>query len=246
MQFAVNEFQEQLIRGLAHRMNNILSLFQGYLGLLLEDQKLDSVTREGLAKIKEGTRAATELMERAQALARHTGAVWRDVAPCELLRQLRPTFEGFCSPRVKLEIECPDNLPTVWADASRMRMAVSELVKNACEAAKSSVRVRVGSLTGSMQGEQFEASADSSEQWLKIEVTDDGPGIPPELAERVYHPFYSTKKITHAAGLGLTVALACAQQLRGTLSHRSKPGETIFTLMLPSRLDSEVNGSTQV
>src|SRR5688572_4148649 len=129
LRVSLEQFQEQLIRGLSHRMNNILSLFHGYLGLLMEDKKLDAVTREGLAKIKEGARAASDLMERAQSLARPTGAVWRDVNLGDLLRQLRPTLEGYCGPRIKLEIECADDLPTVWADASRIRMAISELVK---------------------------------------------------------------------------------------------------------------------
>lgn len=231
------------MRGLSHRMNNILSLFHGYLGLLMEDQKLDTVTREGLAKIKEGAKAASDLMERAQALARPTAAVWRDVNLGDLLRQLRPTFESYCSPRVMLAIECPDNLPTVWADATRVRMAICELVKNACEAAQSAALVRVTAVTGRIQGELFEASAASPEHWLTIEVIDDGAGIPVALAERIYQPFYSTKKIQHAAGLGLTVALSCGQQLHGTLKHTSRPGETVFTLCLPSRLDVETNGN---
>src|SRR5687768_1289668 len=99
MQIAQSEFQDQLMRGLAHRMNNILSLFHGYLGLLMDDKKLDPVTKEGLAKIKDGARAATDLMDRTQALVRPTGAVWRDVNLGDLLRQMRPTFESYCGPR---------------------------------------------------------------------------------------------------------------------------------------------------
>src|SRR6187402_1648170 len=104
---SLEEFQEQLIRGLTHRMNNILSLFHGYLGLLMDDKKLDSVTRAGLAKIKEGARAASDLMERTNALVRPTSAVWRDVQLGDLLRQMRPSFESFCDPRVRVIIDSP-------------------------------------------------------------------------------------------------------------------------------------------
>src|SRR6478752_4020024 len=65
MQIEHSEFQDQLVRGLAHRMNNILTLFHGYLGLLMDNQKLDKETREGLAKIKEGARAASEIVRNA-------------------------------------------------------------------------------------------------------------------------------------------------------------------------------------
>jgi signal transduction histidine kinase len=236
MQIALSDFQDQLMRGLSHRMNNILSLFHGYLGLLMDDKKLDSVTKEGLSKIKDGAKAASDLMERTHALVRPTAAVWRDINLSDLLRQMRPTFESYCGPKVRIAIECPDDLPLVWADASRVRMALVELVRNACEAASSEVTIRVSAASNRVQGELFENSATSPEHWLTIAISDNGAGIPTEQAERIYQPFYSTKKRQNAAGLGLTVAIGCAQQLSGSVRHRSHPGETTFELVLPSRV----------
>ena len=236
MQVVLSDFQDQLMRGLSHRMNNILSLFHGYLGLLMDDKKLDAVTKEGLSRIKDGARAASDLMERTHALVRPTAAIWRDINFGDLLRQLRPTLESFCGPRVRIAIECPDDLPLIWADASRVRMALVELVRNACEAAASEVTIRVSASTNRVQGELFENAATLPEHWLTIAISDDGAGIPMEHAERIYQPFYSTKKRHNAAGLGLTVAIGCAQQLSGWVRHRSHPGETIFELTLPSRV----------
>ena len=239
MQIALNDFQDQLMRGLSHRMNNILSLFHGYLGLIMDDKKLDPVTKEGLAKIMNGARAASDLMERTQALVRPSAAIWRDVNLGDLLRQLRPTFESFCGARVSIAIECAQDLPCVWADASRIRMALIELVRNACEAARTKVTVRVTVTSERVQAELFEATSTAPEHWLTVEIADDGPGIPIEQAERIYQPFHSTKKRANAAGLGLAVAIACAQQLSGTLRHRSRPGETVFQFVLPSRVAQE-------
>ena len=87
---SLEDFQEQLIRGLTHRMNNILSLFHGYLGLLMDDKKLDAVARAGLTKIKEGARAASDLMERTNALVRPTSTTCRDINLADLIRQARP------------------------------------------------------------------------------------------------------------------------------------------------------------
>jgi two-component system NtrC family sensor kinase len=72
-------------------------------------------------------------------------------------------------------------------------------------------------------------------------VTDDGGGISLENAERIYTPFFTTKRNQQSAGLGLTVALGCAQQLSGALHHRSHPGETTFELALPSRVAQELS-----
>src|SRR5437899_2257717 len=71
--------------------------------------------------------------------------------------------------------------------------------------------------------------------WLKIAVIDDGPGIRIEEATRIYEPFYSTKKRNQSAGLGLAVALGCAQQFGGTLQHRSRKDGTTFEMSLPAR-----------
>ncbi len=241
MQILLSDFQDQLVRGLSHRMNNILSLFHGYLGLLMDDKKLDPVAREGLSKIKEGARAASDLMERTNSLVRPTSSVWREINLAELLRQMRPTFESFCSPKVRLQVECGEDLPRIWADASRVRMALAELVRNACEAAKSKVIVRVSVDVGRVQGELFQNSAEQPEHWLTVNVIDDGAGIPLESAERIYTPFYTTKRNQQSAGLGLTVALGCAQQLNGGLRHHSRAGETAFELVLPSRMAQELS-----
>jgi signal transduction histidine kinase len=231
-----SDSQDQLVRGLAHRMNNILSLFHGYLGLLMDDKKLDPVTREGLAKIKDGASAATDLMERTSALVRPRSAIEREISIADLLRQLRPTFEGASGGRVRIAIECADDLPRVWADSSRIRMALTELVRNACEAAAAVVTIRVSAEEGRVQGELFGTAGGQPEHWLSIAITDDGPGVPITESERIYEPFYSLKRRHHNAGLGLTVARGCARQLNGKLTHRSRPGETTFELTVPSRV----------
>lgn len=225
MQLVVSDFQDQLVRGLSHRMNNILSLFHGYLGLLMEDAKLDTIAKEGLKKIREGARAATDLMERTNAVSRPACSVEREVSIAGLLRQLAPSFDGLHGPKIRLSVECPEDMPRISADPSRLRLVLTELVRNACEAARAKVALRVSTA----------ADGDTAEQGLRIEVTDDGNGIRASDAKRIYQPFFSTKKKPVCAGLGLAVALGCAQQFGGSLTHRSRKGETTFELFLPIR-----------
>jgi signal transduction histidine kinase len=228
MQIAHNDFQDQLVRGLAHRMNNILSLFHGYLSLVVENEKLDPATLEGLEKIKLGASQASELMDRTQALVRPTASVLRSIDVGEYLRVLRPGFEQFRGPRTEIELEIPEDLPPVHGDVARVRTAIVELVKNACEATFASggtVRIEVRS----------EATPNSRTKWLVVSITDDGPGIPLEIQQRVFTPFYSTKKKQNAAGLGLTVAQNFAQQHEGNVKLESEPGRTVAELRLPAQ-----------
>lgn len=237
MQLVFSDFQDQLVRGLAHRMNNILSLFHGYLGLLMDEQKLDPVTKEGLTRIHAGAREATDLIERINAITRPASSQSREIDPGDFFRQLAPTLDRLRAAEIEIAVECPPSLPHVWVDFSRMKLAIVELVRNACEAARARVVIRVTADEGCVQPELFATAREpQAAQWLKIEISDDGPGIPLADAGRIFEPFYSTKKKTQAAGLGLAVALGCAQQFGGTVQHRSSKRGTTFEISLPARM----------
>lgn len=235
MQIEHSEFQDQLVRGLAHRMNNILTLFHGYLGLIMENQKLDKETRDGLAKIKDGARAASELMDRTHSLVRPPAVVWREIKLHDFIHMLRPSFDTLCGKNTKLTIDCPDELPAIWGDATRVKSAIFEIVRNGIEATAGMIgHVKISlSATHKPPG----TPAKQALQWISISVTDDGPGVPEELKERIFQPFFTTKKKTNATGLGLTVAAGFVQQMGGVLRFDTAPGKTTFQMLLPSRAE---------
>lgn len=229
MQLTHSDFQDQLVRGLAHRMNNILTLFHGYLGLLLENQQLDATTQDGLAKIKQGAAQAAELMDRTQALVRPSTTVWRTIDLAEYLRFLRPSFDSFRGPRTSIETEIADDAPRVQGDAARIKAALVELVKNACEA----TFVSGGEVKITLRGESILGQRG---KWAVFSVTDNGPGIPEELKERIFTPFFSTKKKQNAAGLGLNLTASFAHLHKGAVRIESEPGRTVAELRLPASM----------
>lgn len=238
MQLEQSQYQDQLVRGLTHRMNNILTVFHGYVGILLDNDKLDQATRDSLSKIKEGAAAATELMDRTQALVRPSALVWRQIDLTEIVPTLRLLFEGFRNPRTKIEIECADELPPVWVDAGRVKTAIVELVRNACESA-----TQAGSLVRVEIRPEISRPANGSKggaaqmKWICISVIDNGPGIDPAVEDKIFQPFFTTKKKQNAAGLGLNVATGLVQQVGGLIRHESKPGRTCFQILLPARAE---------
>lgn len=231
MQPEQSPYQDQLVRGLTHRMNNILSLFHGYADLLLENEKLDKPTRDGLLKIKAGASAASELMDRTHSLVRPSALVWREIQLTEFVPMLRPVFDTFCPSNTELEIECAADVPPVWADANRIKTAIVELVRNACEATGPTgvVRIKVDSESGTGK-----TNGAHQIRWVSVSVIDHGAGIAPDAADKIFQPFFSTKKRQNATGLGLNVATELVQQLGGVIRHESKPGRTCFQILLPA------------
>lgn len=236
MQLVFTEFQDQLVRGLAHRMNNILSLFHGYLGLLMDERKLNPVMKEGLERIRDGARDATDLMERINAISRPSSSNPRTADPADFFRQIAPTLDRMRKPGFQIEVECPEGLPSMTVDTSRMKLALTELVRNSADAGARQVLIRVSADKGAQQPELFPGGSGTHDgARIKIELIDDGPGIEISVSSRIYEPFYSTKKNTQAAGLGLAVALGCTQQSGGTLEHHSNKRGTTFEISLPAR-----------
>jgi nitrogen-specific signal transduction histidine kinase len=114
----------------------------------------------------------------------------------------------------------------------RIKTAVLEIVRNALEATAAGGNVRI-ILRAAPQPPGNHARQPI--QWVSMTVTDDGDGVPAEMTEKIFQPFFTTKKKQNAAGLGLTVALGFVQQAGGVLRFESKPGKTAFQMLLPSR-----------
>lgn len=219
------------MRGITHRMNNILTLFHGYVGLLLDNQQLDEQTMEGLAKIKEGAAAASELMDRTHSLARPSTLIWREVKMADFLRTMKPSLMTYCGPRTALEFDLPEDVPPVWADAGRVKTIMFELLRNALEATFSTG----GTVKVALSTVPAPGGTPTSPPWVSMTVTDDGPGIPENIGERIFHPFFSTKKRKSNSGLGLTVALTFVQHLGGIMRSNFAAGKTEFQVLLPAR-----------
>lgn len=229
-----SEFNDQLVRGLVHRMNNIFGLFHGYLSLLLEDEQLAPETMEGLRRIREGANAAVDLMGRTQALARPPSLVWREIDTNAFFRSIRPTLATCLVEGVDLVIEAEDHLPKLWADATRLRTALMELVANAAEASPARNKVTVRAFSEQANEHAADNQAEQPVRWVVFEVTDHGKGVKPDFQDKIYVPFFTTRSHRDAAGLGLAVASGLVQQMQGSLRHTCQVGVTTFRIMLPA------------
>jgi signal transduction histidine kinase len=236
MRIEQSEFHDHLVRGLSHKMNNILSLFHGYLGLLIDDKKLDAETTAGLLRIRDGADAAARLMERTKALATPSSPHWRQVAPEDFLCTLLPALHLYADRGVRIQVFCEPGIPPLWAEASRLRVALKEIVRNACEASPPNGVVHISVKTHARPVRtRGPRPASPPTSWTAISVSDSGKGIPADLHKKIFQPFFSTKQKSDSMGLGLSVALGLVQQLGGAIRLQSKPGRTTFKVLLPCR-----------
>jgi len=125
--------------------------------------------------------------------------------------------------RAKLALVAPDTpLPPVLADRILLEQVLVNLIRNGMEAMAE----------GPRSGHDLTLALTADVGGVRLDITDQGPGIPPDLAERLYDPFTSTK--AQGMGMGLNICRSIIEALHGSLSHAPNPGGgTVFTIRLP-------------
>lgn len=133
------------------------------------------------------------------------------------------------APRVQRDYD--PSLPKALGDGDRLQQLLLNLTRNAVEAGAHTITLRTRVEHGVRVGAQLRRQA------LRIDVIDDGRGIPSTIAETLYQPLVSGR--ANGTGLGLALAREIAGEHDGELRHSSQPGATTFTLLLPSEASHE-------
>lgn len=130
------------------------------------------------------------------------------------------------SPEVKQARDYDPSLPTLNGDADRLTQVLLNLARNAVEAG-------AGQLTWRTRAEQSARIGDHGVRLaLRVDLADDGNGVPAELAETLFQPLVSGR--ADGSGLGLALAREIAHEHGGDLRYNSRPGATVFSLLLPA------------
>jgi two-component system nitrogen regulation sensor histidine kinase GlnL len=221
------------LKGLAHELRNPLAGLKGAAQLLARRTD-DAQSRELTALIEAEVGRLADLIDRLLVPAPPRAPEPLNIhAVLERVLRLAESDAGWA---VRLVRDYDPSLPEFDGDADRLTQAVWNLVRNAIEAGAANVTLRTRAEHGLRIGEIAVPLA------LRLEIIDDGRGVPESLAERIFLPLVSGR--AEGSGLGLALAQQVAREHRGSLAYRSRPGHTVFTLLLPiARGDEEGAGT---
>ncbi len=125
---------------------------------------------------------------------------------------------------VKVMREYADNLPRIEAYGSELNQVWTNIIDNAIDAMEGKGELRLRTYV--------------DDKCVVVEITDNGPGIPPQVQSRVFDLFFTTKPPGVGTGMGLHITYNIVQKHRGQIQFTSKPGETTFRVSLPRHLKS--------
>jgi two-component system nitrogen regulation sensor histidine kinase GlnL len=211
----------ELIRNLAHEIKNPLGGLRGSAQLLereLDKQELREYTQ---VIIKEADRLQA-LMDRM--LTPHRTPRVEPLGIHEVLERVRQLVQAEF-PATRIERDYDPSLPEMQGDREQVIQAVLNIVRNAAQAGAASVLLRSRALR------QITVLRHRHKLALELQVIDDGPGIPEEIKDRIFNPLVSGRE--GGTGLGLSLAQTFVQYHQGVIEFESRPGRTIFRVLLP-------------
>lgn len=221
----------QLAGSVAHDMNNTLTVVLGSAEVLRKSElsKDDAALVEDMIQ---ATAAGADLCRQLLSCARRSVLAPREIEPGPFVSGVARLFSRVLPPDAALSVEIEDRLPLVYVDEAELQHAILNLLGNARDAIESD-----GSIT-------LETSTDGDR--LRIDVRDDGAGIPAEIRERVFEPFFTTKEEGGGSGLGLPSVLGMAQQSGGEVELESRVGEgTTVSILIPGVVRDEIQVPTR-
>jgi two-component system cell cycle sensor histidine kinase/response regulator CckA len=227
----------QLAGGVAHDFNNLLTAIQLRLDELLHRHPVGDPSYEGLNEIRQTGVRAADLVRKLLAFSRKQ-TVQREVLDLgELISEFEVLLRRLLREDVKLITDYGRDLPRVRADKSQLETAVMNLAVNARDAVRAAkgggvVRIRTARLTREEAVQLGFPGAEGDTAF--IEVSDDGPGIPPDVMGKIFDPFFTTKPVGEGTGLGLATVYGIIKQSDGWIHVHSRPGEgAAFRIFLP-------------
>ena len=232
----------QLTGGIAHDFNNMLAIVLGSLDLA--KRRLNGDLRRAETCIDnaiEGAQRAAQLTGRLLAFSRQQPLAPRSLDVNKLVGGMAEMLRRTIGDQLRVETVLAGGLWRAFADPGQLENAILNLCVNARDAMPEGGRLTVETSNGHLDDAYAAAHSEvQAGQYVMVSVSDTGTGMPPEVVERAFDPFYTTKGMAKGTGLGLSQVHGFVKQSGGHVKIYSEPGVgTTVKIYLPRHFGGE-------
>jgi two-component system cell cycle sensor histidine kinase/response regulator CckA len=240
-QFAQSQKMEmvgKLAGGIAHDFNNVLSAIMMATDFLLNAHKPTDPSFQDIMQIKQNANRAASLVRQLLAFSRRQTLRPQVLSLGEALSDLTMLLRRLIGEKVQLEVIHGRDLWPVKVDISQFEQVVVNLAVNARDAMPEGGKLTVRTANvGADESKNYPSKGMPPADYVLVEVSDTGVGIAPEIIEKIFEPFFSTKDVGKGTGLGLSTVYGIVKQTGGFIYVDSKVGEgSTFRIFLPRHM----------
>jgi two-component system cell cycle sensor histidine kinase/response regulator CckA len=229
------EMVGQLAGGIAHDFNNVLSAIMMANDFLLNAHKPTDPSFQDIMQIKQNATRAATLVRQLLAFSRRQTLRPQVLDLGDALSDLTMLLRRLIGEKVKLDLMHGRDLWPVKVDVSQFEQVVVNLAVNARDAMPDGGKLTVKTANvGAEAAGRLAYKGMPASDYVQIEITDTGTGIPADIRGKIFEPFFSTKEVGKGTGLGLSTVYGIVKQTGGFIYVDSEPGRgTSFHIFLP-------------
>ncbi|MCP3872787.1 MAG: PAS domain S-box protein, partial [Desulfobacteraceae bacterium] len=226
-----------LTGGIAHDFNNLLYMISGNTELALEDIPNWNPAYLNLQEIKTASLKAADIVKQLLHFSRKTGQKLEVIDAATVIKDSMRFLRSTIPTTIEIKTQLPDTEISILADPIQINQIMMNLCVNATHAMEETGgTLEVNMEISSLDKETIKSYKDleTADNYLKIILSDTGPGIPPEIINRIFDPYFTTKEFGKGSGMGLTVVQGIVKNHDGVITVNSQVGEgTAFTILFP-------------
>ncbi|TFF19706.1 PAS domain-containing sensor histidine kinase [Jiella endophytica] len=235
-----------LAGGIAHDFNNVLTIITASVDFLLLNHRTGDPSFQDLLLIKQSANRAASLVRQLLAYSRRQTMRPKMLNLTDVVADMHLLLKRVSGDHATLERQHARDLWPVMADIGQFEQVITNLVQNARDAMPNGGKITIVTrnvAAGEARGFGYAELTDGD--YVLVEVSDTGTGMPADVAERIFEPFFTTKEIGKGTGLGLSMVYGIIKQSNGFIFVDSKEGEgTSFRIFLPRFVSAEAATAT--
>jgi len=226
----------QLAAGIAHDFNNIMAVIVVYAQMVSGQAGLPPTAREKVDVIHEQAYRATDLIQQILDFSRRAPMERQSMQLLTFLKEVVRLWERTLPESIRIELVHDGSACRISADPTRIQQVLMNLATNARDAMPEggSLRIELRQVTYDVDAAAPVPTMAAGE-WVRLDFTDTGTGMSPEVLSHIFEPFFTTKAPGEGTGLGLAQAHGIIKQHEGEILVESAPGQgTTFSIYLPA------------
>lgn len=225
-----------LAGGIAHDFNNILSVIIGYTELILMSGNVDAEVKQNLKEIFNASKHARDMVKQILAFSRQSKQERKPIQVAHIVKEAIKMLRASLPTTILIQQQIEKDTGIIEADPTQIHQVLMNLCTNAAHAMNGKDGVMQISLSNvELDHAALEMAPDLKPgSYLKLSVSDTGHGIAPDAYEKIFDPYFTTKKKEEGTGLGLAVVQGIVKSHNGAVTVESEVGKgTTFHVYLP-------------